>query len=168
MTTSVRTLIDWTPIQGVWTYWSIQMQRRYQSIFKFTARSASCLFELCKKCKWSFTRNCGDQNLSYGKISYRARSNRFWIRGYIHLRKTMQSIKDSSTNYFGTDFRIKQWCFSLEIRRRITLANRRYFGLSKQLSKKALSWRTKICLYKSPILPVLLYGADTWALTSSD
>ena len=33
---------------------------------------------------------------------------------------------------------------SLEIRRRITLANRCYFGLRKQLSKKALSWRTKI------------------------
>ena len=57
---------------------------------------------------------------------------------------------------------------SLEIRRRITLANRCYFGLSKQLSKKALSWRTKICLYKSLILPVLLYGAETWTLTSSD
>ena len=48
---------------------------------------------------------------------------------------------------------------SPEIRRRITLANRCYFGLRKQLSKNALSWRTKICLYKSLILPVLLYGA---------
>ena len=36
------------------------------------------------------------------------------------------------------------------------------------MSKKALSWRTKICLYKSLILPVLLYGAETWTLTSSD
>ena len=36
---------------------------------------------------------------------------------------------------------------SLEIRRRITLANRCYFGLRKQLSKIALSWRTKIYLY---------------------
>ena len=45
-------------------------------------------------------------------------------------------------------------------RRRITLANRCYFGLRKQFSKKALSWRTKICLYKALILPVLLYGAE--------
>ena len=37
---------------------------------------------------------------------------------------------------------------SLEIRRRITLANRCSFGLRKQQRKKALSWRTKICLYK--------------------
>ena len=43
---------------------------------------------------------------------------------------------------------------SLQNRRRITLANGCYFGLRKQLSKKALSWRTKICLYKSLILPV--------------
>ena len=35
---------------------------------------------------------------------------------------------------------------SLEIRRRITLANICFFGLRKQLSKKAISWRTKICL----------------------
>ena len=55
--------------------------------------------------------------------------------------------------YLGSDNDI-----SLEIRRRITLANRCYFGLRKQLSKKSLSWRTKICLYKSLILPVLLYG----------
>ena len=35
---------------------------------------------------------------------------------------------------------------SLEIRRRITLAHRCFFGLRKQLGKKVLSWRTKICL----------------------
>ena len=35
------------------------------------------------------------------------------------------------------------------------------------MSKKVLSWRTKICLYKSLIL-TLLYGAETWTLTSSD
>ena len=36
------------------------------------------------------------------------------------------------------------------------------------MSKKTFSWRTKICLYKSLILPVLLYVAETWTLTSSD
>ena len=47
-------------------------------------------------------------------------------------------VKDFSIN---TDKDI-----SLAMRRRITLANRCYFELRKQLSKKALSWRTKICL----------------------
>ena len=36
------------------------------------------------------------------------------------------------------------------------------------MSKKALSWRTNICLYKSLILLVLLYGAEAWTLTTSD
>jgi len=57
---------------------------------------------------------------------------------------------------------------SLEIKRRITLASRCYFGLSKQLSKRALSRRTKICMYKSLIMPVLLYGAEAWTLTTAD
>ena len=56
---------------------------------------------------------------------------------------------------------------SLEIRRRITLANICYFVLRKQLSKKALPWRTKICLYMSLILPVLICDAETWTMTSS-
>ena len=56
---------------------------------------------------------------------------------------------------------------SLQIRYRITLTNRCYFGQRKQLSK-ALSWRTKTCLYKSLILSVLLYSAETWTLTSSE
>ena len=51
---------------------------------------------------------------------------------------------------------------------RSTFANICYFGLRKQLSRKALSWRTKICLNKSLILPVLLHGVETWTLTSSD
>ena len=44
---------------------------------------------------------------------------------------------------------------SLQIRRRITVANRCSFGLRKQLCIRVLSWKPKICLYKSLILPVL-------------
>ncbi|XP_051858122.1 uncharacterized protein LOC127565084 [Drosophila albomicans] len=57
---------------------------------------------------------------------------------------------------------------SLEIRRRITLANRCYFGLSRQFNSRALSRRTKTTLYKTLILPVLLYGAECWTVTLSD
>lgn len=54
---------------------------------------------------------------------------------------------------------------NVEIRRRIMLANRCFYGLKKQLSSKLLSWNTKSQLYKTLILPVLLYGAETWTLT---
>ena len=55
---------------------------------------------------------------------------------------------------------------SLEISRRITQANRCYFGLSKQMRSKALSRKTKIILYKPMIHPVLLYGSEAWTIYS--
>ena len=55
-----------------------------------------------------------------------------------------------------------------EIKRRLTLANRCYFGLNRQLSSRALSRRTKLTLYKTLIIPVLLYGAEAWTLSAAD
>ena len=57
---------------------------------------------------------------------------------------------------------------SLEIKRRITLANRCYYGLNGQLSNRDLSRTTKLMLYKTFILPVYLYGAEAWTLLSTD
>ena len=48
---------------------------------------------------------------------------------------------------------------SLEIKRRITLANRCYYGFNRQMSIRDLSLTTKLICYKTHILPVLLYGA---------
>ena len=56
----------------------------------------------------------------------------------------------------------------LEIRRRITLANRCYLGLSNWVKKPSLGERRFAYILKSLILPVLLYGAETWTMTSSD
>ena len=57
---------------------------------------------------------------------------------------------------------------SLEIKRRITLANSCYYGLNGQLINRDLSRTTKLILYKTLILPVLLYGAEAWTLLSTD
>ena len=57
---------------------------------------------------------------------------------------------------------------SLEIKRRIVLANGCYLGLSKYFRDKALSKETKIMLYRSLIQPVLLYGAEAWVMTQAD
>ena len=46
----------------------------------------------------------------------------------------------------------------LEIKCRVTLANRCYIGLNRQLSSRHLSRATKLTLYKAIILPVLLYA----------
>lgn len=57
---------------------------------------------------------------------------------------------------------------SEEIKRRIMLANKCYFGLSKHLRSRSLTWKTKIMIYKTLILPVLTYGSETWTLSKSD
>lgn len=76
-----------------------------------------------------------------------------------------ESVKDFV--YLGTAVNSEN-NVSLEIKRRITLANRCYFGLSRQMNNKALSRKTKITLYKTLIIPVLLYGAEAWTMTQSD
>ncbi|XP_062134127.1 uncharacterized protein LOC133850333 [Drosophila sulfurigaster albostrigata] len=69
--------------------------------------------------------------------------------------------------YLGTAINTKN-DVSLEIKRRITLANRCYFGLSRQMCNRDLSRRTKLALYKTLILPVLLYGAEAWVVSMTD
>ena len=49
---------------------------------------------------------------------------------------------------------------SLEIKLRITLADRYYYGFNGQLSNRNLSRMTKLILYKTLILPVLLNDAE--------
>ena len=51
-----------------------------------------------------------------------------------------------------------------EIKRRITLASRCYYGLNGQLSNRDLSSTMKLILYKTHILPAFLYGAEAWTI----
>ncbi|CAG9839544.1 unnamed protein product [Diabrotica balteata] len=57
---------------------------------------------------------------------------------------------------------------SEEIKRRIIIANRCYYGLSKYLANKRLSQKTRIRLYRTLIVPVLTYGSEAWTLTKTD
>lgn len=57
---------------------------------------------------------------------------------------------------------------SEEIKRRIVLANKCYFELGKRLKRRQLSFKTKLMLYKTLILPVLTYGSETWTLSKAD
>ncbi|KAI5707335.1 hypothetical protein M8J77_000363 [Diaphorina citri] len=52
-----------------------------------------------------------------------------------------------------------------EIYARIKSGNRTKFALKKMLSSKLLSHTSKLRIYKTLILPVVLYGAETWTLT---
>ena len=55
---------------------------------------------------------------------------------------------------------------SLEIRRRIELA--RSVRLEESIWKSRIALRTKVRLYSTYTVPVLLYGSETWAPTKSE
>jgi hypothetical protein len=52
-----------------------------------------------------------------------------------------------------------------EIKRRLNFGNVRYHSVQNLLSSRLLSKYVKIKIYKSIILPVILYVCETWSLT---
>ena len=52
-----------------------------------------------------------------------------------------------------------------EIKRRINIGKACYYSLEKILSSRLLSKKLKVKTYKTIILPVVLYGCETWSLT---
>ena len=52
-----------------------------------------------------------------------------------------------------------------EIKRRINMGNACYYSLEKILLSRLLSMKLKVKTYKTIILPVVLYGCETWFLT---
>ena len=52
-----------------------------------------------------------------------------------------------------------------EIEHRINMGNACYYSLEKILSSHLLSKKLTINTYKTIILPVVLYGYETWSLT---
>ncbi|KAJ4452210.1 hypothetical protein ANN_03728 [Periplaneta americana] len=52
-----------------------------------------------------------------------------------------------------------------EIKRRINMGNACYYSVEKLLSSSLLSKNLKVRIYKTVILPVVLYGCEIWTLT---
>jgi hypothetical protein len=52
-----------------------------------------------------------------------------------------------------------------EIKRRLNSGNTCYYSVQNLLSSRLISNNLKIKIYKTVILPVVLYGCETWSLT---
>jgi hypothetical protein len=52
-----------------------------------------------------------------------------------------------------------------DIRSRLNLGNTCYRSVQSLLSSRLLSRNVKVKIYKNIILPVILYGCETWSLT---
>jgi hypothetical protein len=70
----------------------------------------------------------------------------------------------SQFKYLGTTV-TNQNLILEETRRRLNLGNACYHSVQSLLSSRLLSKNLKIRIYKTIILPVILYGCETWSLT---
>ena len=66
--------------------------------------------------------------------------------------------------YFGTTL-TSQNSIQEEIKCRLKLGNACYYSLQNLLSSSLLSKTLKIKIYRTTVLPVVLYGCEIWSLT---
>jgi hypothetical protein len=70
----------------------------------------------------------------------------------------------SQFKYLGTTV-TNQNLIQEEIKRRLNSGNACYHSVQNLLSSRLLSKNVKVRIYKTIILPVVLYGCETWSLT---
>jgi hypothetical protein len=70
----------------------------------------------------------------------------------------------SQFKYFGTTVTNKNLIHE-KIKRRLNSGNACYHSVQSLLSSRLLSKNLKLRIYKTIILPVVLYGLETWSLT---
>jgi len=75
---------------------------------------------------------------------------------YVHFFVYLGTLMTADSNTYA------------EINNRITLANRRYFGLVNILKAKNINRKYKVIVCKTLIKPDLMYGAETWVLSKAD
>jgi hypothetical protein len=66
--------------------------------------------------------------------------------------------------YLGTTL-TDQNCIHEEIKSRLNLGNACYHSVQSLLSSRLLSRNVKVKIYKTIILPFILYGYESWSLT---
>ena len=94
----------------------------------------------------------GSASGEHGRSFLRA----FEIKRYINRYK-----------YLGTTL-TNQNFIQEEIKSRLKLGNACYYSVQNILSSSLLSKNLKIKIYRTIILPVVLYGCETWSLTLSE
>jgi hypothetical protein len=69
--------------------------------------------------------------------------------------------------YLGT-ISTNQNSIQEEVKSRLELGNACYYSVQNLLSSRLLSKNLKIRIYRTIILPIVLYGCETWSLTLKD
>ena len=85
---------------------------------------------------------------------------------FINLRSVVTDSFEGveEFKYLGTTL-TNQNCIQVEVKIRLKLGNACYHSVQKLLSSRLLSKNLKIKIYRTIILPVVLYGCESWSLT---
>jgi hypothetical protein len=106
--------------------------------------------------------------INIGKAKYMLLSPH-WNAGKDHdikiVNRSFENV--SQFKYLGTTV-INQNFIQDEIKRRLNSGNACYHSVQNFLSPGLLLKNVKIRIYKTIILPVVLYGCETWSLTLSE
>jgi hypothetical protein len=82
-----------------------------------------------------------------------------------YIKMANRSSEDvAKFKYLGTTLTDQNFMHK-EIRSRLNSGNACYHSVQSLLSSRLLSRNVKVKIYKTIILPVVLYGCETWSLT---
>ena len=81
---------------------------------------------------------------------------------YLALDRPIERVEEFK--YLGTTLTNKN-SITEEIKSRLKVGNACYYSVQNILSSSLLSKKLKIKIYRTIILPVVLYGRETWSLT---
>jgi hypothetical protein len=99
------------------------------------------------------------------KTKYMLMSRNQKIRQKRSIKIGNRSFEDvAKFKYFGTTL-IDQNHMHENIKSRLNSGNACYHSLQSLLSSRLLSRKLKVKIYKTIIIPVVLYGCETWSLT---
>ena len=82
-----------------------------------------------------------------------------------HIRIDSNSYKKVKTFKYLGSLVTNQNSIQVEIKCKLKAGNSCYYSVQTLLSSRLLSENFKIKIYKTIILPVVLYGCETWYLT---
>jgi hypothetical protein len=94
----------------------------------------------------------------------RARGTELQLRQHFQAAAVRSFKRLDEFKYLGTNLK-KQISIQKEIKSRLKPGNICCHSVQKLLSSNLLYKHMKIKIYKSIILPVVLYGCETWSLT---
>jgi hypothetical protein len=98
-----------------------------------------------------------------GGLFYSARGRVVIFLFFVLEKKTLQLLGQ----IFGNNYK-NQNLIHEEIKRRLNLGNACYHSIQNILSSRLLFKSMKIRIYKTIILPLVLYGCEAWSLTSRE